>query len=350
LIREGKAKIVTDGVFYNPKMKFCRDADMIIFREMGSRDYLDALSATGIRGIRAHLEAGLGNVEFNDVSKRAVDVIRKNLKLNGISAIVHNRDAVSLMRERSYHHVDIDPFGSPSEFIDSACFSSKKFLSITATDTSALCGSSTKAGLRKYSAYAEKTEYYHEIGLRVLIGKIAREVTKYDKSIQVLVSWAKEHYYRVHLKVESSSKKAGMLYEKIGYILHCRNCGNRENFSMLEMHKERCMCGSHYRMFGPLWVGELHDPEFIKKLDKAGETGRLFSRIQEEMDSVSFFDVHRISEMLRISPPKLDDVLDSLKEAGFKASRTRFGGTSFKTDAGIEEIKRIIGSISQQRL
>ncbi len=350
MIREGKARIIVDGVFYNPRMKFCRDADMIIFREMGSRDYLDALSATGIRGIRAHLEAGIRDVEFNDASEKAVDVIRRNLRINGISASVHNRDAASLMRERSYHHIDIDPFGSPSEFIDSACFSSKKFLSITATDTSALCGSSTKAGLRKYSAYAEKTEYYHEVGLRMLVGKIAREVTKYDKSVEVLISWAREHYYRVHLKVESSSKKAGMLYEKIGYILHCWNCSNRECFNMFEMHGERCRCGKPYRMLGPLWIGELHDQEFVEKLDKTGETGKLFSRIQEEINTVSFFDVHSISEMLRISPPKLDEVLESLKEVGFKASRTRFAGTTFKTDASIEEVKRIIMSISQQRL
>ena len=159
IINEGLAKISIEGVFYNPKMKFCRDLDMILFKSLNSHEYLDALAASGVRGIRAALEADYQPI-FNDWNKKAVEVIRKNLELNCINAEVYNKDASSLMRERKFYHIDIDPFGSPSEFIDSACFSALKYLSVTATDTAALCGSATLSGLRKYSAFARKTEYY----------------------------------------------------------------------------------------------------------------------------------------------------------------------------------------------
>uniref|UniRef100_A0A7C4WBC5 tRNA (guanine(26)-N(2))-dimethyltransferase n=1 Tax=Geoglobus ahangari TaxID=113653 RepID=A0A7C4WBC5_9EURY len=344
LIHEGMVKIETNGVFYNSKMRFCRDADMVVFRNLDSRIYLDALAATGIRGIRATIEAGF-TVEFNDIDPRAVEVIKKNLELNGIKAVVHNEDAAILMRRKKYDHVDLDPFGSPVEFLESACYSARRYISVTATDTAALCGSATTSGLRKYSTYAVKTEYYHETGLRVLIGRIVSTLTKYDKFAEVLVSWAKEHYYRVHLKIGRSSKKAGEIYEKIGYIFHCRKCGNRFAKSVFEAEPCECDCGSRFIRLGPLWIGELHNADFVKKLDKKGETGKLFETIEGELETITYYELHNLTRMLRVSPPPIQRILEKLIDEGYRASRTRFSGTSFKTDANIDEIKRIILSL-----
>lgn len=345
MIIEGKARIKTDGVFYNPRMEFCRTADMEVFRLLRSRSYLDALAASGVRGIRAMLEAGFEEVEFNDIDRRAVEVIAENLRINSLSAGIHNRDAASLMRERSYDHVDLDPFGSPAEFIDPASRSAKRFLSVTATDTSALCGSAPVSGLRKYGAFVEKTEYYHENGLRVLIGKVVKEMTKYDKYAEVLISWAKEHYYRIHLRIRKSSRMAGKVYRKIGYILHCRRCGNRIAISVFETPDKYCACGNSFRMYGPLWLGELHSREFVENLPKDGRVGKLFSAIESELDVVTHYDVHTVTERLGISPPPIDSIINALREHGYRASRTRFGGTSFKTDASIVEVMKIISGI-----
>ncbi|RLI70341.1 tRNA (guanine(10)-N(2))-dimethyltransferase, partial [Archaeoglobales archaeon] len=223
VIEEGLAKICIDNVFYNPRMRFCRDLDMLLFKNLEKHEYLDALAASGVRGIRAALEADYQPI-FNDWDLKAIEVIKKNLKFNGINAEIYNKDASLLMRERKFKHIDIDPFGSPSEFIDSACYSVLKYLSVTATDTAALCGSATNSGLRKYSAFAKKTEYYPEVGVRILIGKIAREITKYDKAFEVILCWAREHYYRIPLKVVKSTSKAGKLYKDVGYLFHCFNC------------------------------------------------------------------------------------------------------------------------------
>ncbi len=216
-VQEGRARVKVDGVFYNPRMKFCRDLDMLIFAAMDSREYFDALSASGIRGIRAVLEAGKTAV-FNDISPKAVRVIEENLKANGVSGEIIREDAAAVMRQRAFEHIDIDPFGSPAPFIDSACFSAKRFLSVTATDTAALCGSATNSGLKKYGAFAVKTDVYHEVGLRMLIGFVVREATKYEKALSPLVSWAKEHYYRVHFRVRKSTSGSAKVYEKMGYL------------------------------------------------------------------------------------------------------------------------------------
>jgi len=344
LVQEGKARIyVENDVFYNPKMKFCRDADMAIFSCMGSHEYLDALAATGIRGIRACIEAAL-SATFNDVNPKAVKLIEKNLKLNGLEREVLQRDATSLMRERSFEHIDIDPFGSPAEFIDAACSSVKQYLSVTATDTAALCGSATISGLRKYSSYAEKTEFYPEVGIRMLAGKIAREATKYDKAMEVLASWTKEHYYRIHVTFKRSPKKAGGIYEKLGYLFYCRNCMRREWSPMHGESIERCRCGEKYIMMGPLWLGELKSMNFLEKaIERSeGKVKSMFSRIAEEIDVPFYYDLHAFATKMSISPPPINRIIEKLKTQGYAASRTAFSGTGFKTDADSSEIQSIL--------
>ena len=49
----------------------------------------------------------------------------------------------------------------------------------------------------------------------------------------------------------------------------------------------------------------------------------------------------KYSRNLKISAPGLLDVLDSLKEKGYFASRTHFKPTGIKTDAPVDKIKEI---------
>ena len=364
IVQEGKAKIRVDkGVFYNPKMTFCRHLDVLVFKVISSEEskeviILDALAATGVRGIRACLEAGYKPV-FNDRDIKAVEIIKENLKLNEIDAQVFNKDAVALMRESRYVHIDLDPFGSPAEFIDAACFSALKYLSVTATDTAALCGSATIAGLRKYGAYAVKTEYYPELGLRMLIGKIVREATKYDKSVEVLASWAKEHYYRVHIKFKRSVALAGKIYEKMGYLFHCFKCGNRQWVPMDGSIVENCKCGGKFVMMGPLWLGDLHNKEFVKKMiDKVEEMNvddktkiklaKYLKMIYDEVMIPFGYDIHAISRMLKISPPSVTSIIEELKKMGYEASKVHYRGTGFKTNADVEVIKKIALTLNTQ--
>ena len=58
----GKAK----GVFYNPAMRLSRDLHVAFAKQFDfSGIMLDGLAASGIRGIRLNLEAGV-NIEFCD--------------------------------------------------------------------------------------------------------------------------------------------------------------------------------------------------------------------------------------------------------------------------------------------
>lgn len=89
---------------------------------------LDALSATGLRAVRYALEVpNVIQVIANDIDQTAVVAIKENAKLNGVSHLVSAvcNDATMLMHEnknydRRYDVIDLDPFGSPTHFLDSA--------------------------------------------------------------------------------------------------------------------------------------------------------------------------------------------------------------------------------------
>jgi len=193
-IVEGKTKIVVpkvlntkgpikkSNVFYNPVMEFNRDVSIMVLNALNKKDILDGLAGTGIRGVRIANEVG-GNVTVNDVNKEAYKIIKRNIKLNNLyNAFAENKKLNTLLSENRFDYIDVDPFGSPACFIDSAMRAIKKdgVLGVTATDTATLCSVYPKTCLRRYSATPLKTGYAKEIGLRILIGFCIREGAKYD--------------------------------------------------------------------------------------------------------------------------------------------------------------------------
>ncbi len=149
-----KSETIYDAsVFYNPEMEFNRNISVsaVSLLKDSFRNGCDLLSASGIRGLRYIKESGI-DCHFNDINRDATKLIKKNLKKNKIKADVTNKDANLLLRESKFGFIDIDPFGSPIHFIDSAVRSlpSKGLLAFTATDTAPLAGTYPKKSLRRY--------------------------------------------------------------------------------------------------------------------------------------------------------------------------------------------------------
>lgn len=163
MISEGSCSIFNEGnVFYNPVQQFNRDLSVSVLStysflikkfgsgnkrfdlsDLGSSvqdefdtsqqgvkddngiDILEALSATGLRSIRYAKEIpGLREIVANDLSREAVTSIVKNVEYNGVTELVKPNlgDAIQVMynRERRFQVIDLDPYGSPARFLDSA--------------------------------------------------------------------------------------------------------------------------------------------------------------------------------------------------------------------------------------
>jgi len=82
LIREGAIEFETEGAFYNPRMILNRDICVAMAGSLGLSEYLDALSATGIRGLRVAGEAGAQKVALNDISPKAAALMQANAAKN----------------------------------------------------------------------------------------------------------------------------------------------------------------------------------------------------------------------------------------------------------------------------
>ena len=359
-------KVSSDApVFYNPHMELNRDLSILaiqVFQKQQAReiDICDLFGGSGIRGIRYKNEIdGIGNVSINDISEVANRYEKHNIKLNGLEDIeVFQHDASMFLRMKrgEFDVIDIDPFGTPSPFLDSAgyCARRNSLLCVTATDTSALCGTYKEPCIRKYNAKPYKSEYCHENGIRILAGFVALTLSKYSKYIEVKLSHSTEHYMRLYLEIKKGSTKCDESLKNIGYISHCKNCLHRQTSKGLASPiEEVCpVCGEKLIHAGPLWIGKLQNREFIqnmideteyKKINTEKQALKLLNSCLAEAEApATFFDVHAICKSLKISAPKLDLIFDEIKNQGFIAIKTHYNPLGIKTDASIEDLKKIL--------
>jgi tRNA (guanine26-N2/guanine27-N2)-dimethyltransferase len=343
LITEGSITFDSDGAFYNPRMKLNRDIGVAMARALCLTDYLDALSASGIRGLRVAKEAKVKNVTLNDISPQAYELIRRNLERNDLVCEATCCNANALMHERRFQAVDLDPFGSPSPYLGAASRSAKSYLFITATDTAPLCGAHLKSGIRKYMAMPLCTDFHREMGARILLGLAARELARLDKAMQPLLTHVTDHYVRTYLKVVKGAKAADKCLENLGYIEHCSCCGSFTPLPGLHPKGICRHCQGKTVLAGPLWLGRIQEPEVICRAlacqDGSIRARRLLEMCAGEAHVPMYYDHHSICERLNITPGKIDDIVERLRESGHKASRTHFCGLGIKTDASLRVVE-----------
>ena len=349
LTREGAITFETEGAFYNPKMLLNRDIGVAMASSLGLSDYLDALSASGIRGLRVAKEAGVEKVTLNDVSPQACRLMEKNLSRNGLAGTVTCCDANVLLHQQHFQAVDLDPFGSPSSYLSAASRSALSYLFITATDTAPLCGAHLMSGIRKYMAVPLRTDYHREMGARILLGLAARELARLDKAMQPMLTHVTDHYVRTYLRVIKGAKAADRCLEKLGYVEHCRSCGS---FVLLEKPQPGGVCAhclGKTTLAGPLWLGEIQEAQVIEKASAWEGLSRRAKKILDtcasEVEVPMYYDHHSICERLHITPGKIDDAIERLLEGGHRASRTHFWGLGIKTDADMTQVEAAIRPI-----
>ena len=360
-------KVSSDApVFYNPQMELNRDISILAlqtYQKEQGRDIniCDLFGGSGIRGVRYKNEIdGVGQVYINDISELANEFERHNVELNGLSDIeIHQHDASLFLRSNrgEFDVIDIDPFGTPSPFLDSAgyCARRESLLCVTATDTSALCGTYKEPCIRKYNSKPYKSEYCHENGIRILAAFTALTLAKYQKYIEIKMSHSSEHYMRIYMKVRKGSKACDKsLKENIGYIAHCKHCLHREPVQGLAGSiPDVCpVCGEKLIGIGPLWTGPVQNREFIesmieiadeKNLNTKKQVLKLLNLCKEEADApLSYYNIHDMCRVLKISAPKYEKIIEHLREKGFTATKTHYNPIGIKTNASNTELMDIL--------
>ena len=347
-------------VFYNPVMKFNRDVSVLLLNTAGVKDFqiADIMAGSGVRSIRFLLELKksiIKNITVNDYDKNFVSLFKKNLRANKISKnnkiILSSEEAnMLLLKSKGFDYIDIDPFGSPNDFLELSCvrISRGGILAVTATDTAPLSGTYPDACQRKYWAKPLRNNLMHEIGLRILIRKVQMIGAQHDKALVPIYSYFKDHYNRIFFKCIKSKHEVDKLFEQHKYFLYCDKC---MTFTTSEYNYLRCeRCNLVMTYAGPVWVGKLYDKQLTEKIfknNKHKENERFLDVIMQEskLDDpkfIGFYEIHELCKYYKKVIPNFDLLIPKIVNMGYSVSRTHFTPIGIKTNMPIDELLRVI--------
>lgn len=356
-------------VFYNPVMELNRDFAILAIKTyqkiMKKKiTFCEPLASTGIRGVRIAREVpNVKKIVLGDIKPKATTLARLNVKSNDFEELIQvfNQDANFLLNKfgapkKRFNVIDIDPFGSPVPYLDSAirALQNKGMLALTATDLAPLCGVHPKACKRKYGGKPLRTEYCHEIAVRILTGSVAVTAAKYDIGIRVLFSYSSDHYIRSYFQIEYGAKKADKNIENIGYIIHCFNCFHREAVkNPFSKTIDRCpKCNFEMNWTGPLWIGSIFQQDFCSLLEEESKHVMLKNKknikkilflINTELQGpITYFVIDRICDKLSLPVPSTSVVIQKLHRNGFLAFPTHFNPRGIRTTASAQKVLSLI--------
>jgi tRNA (guanine26-N2/guanine27-N2)-dimethyltransferase len=349
-----------EPAFFNPRAKLNRDFSILAYSAFiknfkGPRVFLDAMCGIGSRALRVCNEIKeIDKVIANDANPHALEFCKKSSSLNKITNLEVSENEVcrflSSFSKKSLRAaiVDIDPFGSPTKFVDCGLRATIHggLLSTTATDLQVLHGLFKKACKRRYYGTPIKTEYGNEIALRLIIGCIAAIAGRLDLKIIPLFVENNQHYYRTYVKVLNKPEQDC----NIGYISHCSSCGNRE---ISEKQNQTCnLCNSVLDVAGPLWIGKMLDKQFVSYMlneiplyhvDKKCQTSLNKCLLESEMQG-TYFTLDEIAAKMKMAPPSLKTAIKKLQENDYAASPTSLNPTGFRTNCPINRVLEILAS------
>ncbi|MFX0024951.1 MAG: tRNA (guanine(10)-N(2))-dimethyltransferase [Candidatus Hermodarchaeota archaeon] len=376
------------NVFYNKKMEINRDitnSSIVAYNEIFNPESLiivDSMAASGIGSIRLLQECkNIKKIYINDINPLAIKLVKKNLELNKINpnyVEVSNEDSNLLCLKLAQqikvnskiltkrpNVIIIDPFGTPSHFIDAALKLIQKengLLCITATDTAVLFGVRKEACFKKYMSKPLHNEYCKETGARILLHFISKIANINNLGIIPLLTFYSGHFIKIFAHTYKNKDKIYTNFSNYGYIIHCNNCGHRSvytnNIVKIPHQCPYCKEDKIPEYAGPLWIEKIHNKEFIKRVlfhnlnsnhFTKTKVNKILSLISNEIDMpITYYNIHLLCERLKLSQvPKIDLIIKQIKRNGGQASRTHFDFLSIKTNIGIEELQKILIEIEK---
>lgn len=342
-----------------------------VTRELKPPIVLEALAASGLRSLRYAREVdGLGKVVALDNDKASVEACKRNIKFNGASAIskveAHLADArvYMLTHPKEFDVVDLDPYGSPSVFLDSAvqAVADGGLLMCTATDLAVLCGTNGEVCYSKYGSYPVKGKYCHEMALRILLACIESHANRYKRYIVPVLSVYMDFYVRVFVRVFTSASEIKNTPLKLSYVYQCAGCDSfhlqslgrtvTKNNSLKHapgigpvVPQECSDCGKKFNVGGPIWSAPIHDQDWVlstltdvrqmkDRYPAYNKITSVLTTVSEELHEIPlFFSLHNISGTVKCTSPSAVMFRSAVINAGYQISSSHCNPLGLKSDA-----------------
>uniref|UniRef100_A0A1D1Z3F1 tRNA (guanine(26)-N(2))-dimethyltransferase n=1 Tax=Anthurium amnicola TaxID=1678845 RepID=A0A1D1Z3F1_9ARAE len=274
-----------------------------------------------------------------------------------------------LTNQREFDVVDLDPYGSPSVFLDSAVQSVADggMLMCTATDMAVLCGGNGEVCYVKYGSYPLKAKYCHEMALRILLACIESHANRYKRYIVPILSVQMDFYIRVFVRIYTSASTIKNTPLKLSYVYQCVGC---DSFHLQPLGRtvtknnsvryapgfgpvvpQECIdCGKKFNMGGPIWSAPIHDQEWVssiltsvKAMKKCypayDKISSVLTTISEELPDVPLFvSLHNLCATLKCTSPSAVIFRSAVINAGYRISGSHVNPLGLKSDAPMDVI------------
>jgi tRNA (guanine26-N2/guanine27-N2)-dimethyltransferase len=332
----------------------------------------DIMAGSGVRSLRFLKELNKGkisNITVNDYDKGFDKLFLKNLRLNVIKydkkkIFIESKDAnVMLLDSSGFDYIDIDPFGSPNDFLEAAIvrLSRRGILAVTATDTASLSGTFPDACLRKYWAKPLLNYMMHETGLRILIRRIQLIGAAHEKALTPIYSYFKDHYFRVYFRCRKGKSFADDILKQHQYLSYCNKCMHfRLTYSNDQSGEALCKnCGfdgefdrkmnNSTVIAGPLWSGDLFEEKLAQKMlvaNKEDVNNDFLGMVLQEsrIKTFGFYDIHQIARKYKLIIPNFSFLMKRIIEKKYLAARTHFSMLGIKSDIPLDDLVKIMKS------
>lgn len=304
----------------------------------------EMLSATGVRSLRVLRESTLlGSLLLTEAHRSAFAVLSANADLyrdRGARVLLH--DARTVAPGGPFDLVDLDPYGSPLEFLGPLFDATRagSVVAVTATDLRVLAGADPSACERRYGAVPLRGRLAPEGGLRILLGSLARTARSRGLGLRPLLAYVQGHYLRAYAELTPSGTDGPM---PVGPI-------DARAFEGPALGR--------IGIVGPMWTGALLDPAFVTRLAvpeaaaRPREISRLLALWTEEarVPALFYYEANELARSLRLpSPPAVGPILGRLKGSGWPAARTHVRPGGFRTTAPRPEVERVAREVAALR-
>lgn len=406
--RERSVSFRIGDLFYRPNSRLIRDLGVlalaVMHNERGGTSapplrVLDAMSGTGVRSLRYALETGGDTYVHSNELQFGNHPLRENLKDIVASGVceVTNDDAVNLylrakLDSNRYDFVDCDAFGTGQPHTAEAWWAVAKggLLYLCATDSCTTDGHNPHKAMSGYAAVAHRFPASNEQGLRLLLGAAWREAAARNLHAQPIFSYFHKpsSSFRVMLRLHKPKRPPAHAYDSLAHVRRCVRTGQlwavpstdlgrafrsgsrgtsaSASASPADDDKELAAAGGmeegqqqreeQQQLIGPLWVGPMHDADFVDRMRQAAEARewddaasllRMFGdeAIAEAGGALLYYhlgEVQRALQASHLDQPPLSELISLLRAEGHTAAKTHIERKALKTSATLEEVVELV--------
>ncbi len=211
--------------------------------------------------------------------------------------------------------------------------------------------------MQVYGACARSHPAVHEQGLRLLIGCAAQQAASRGFAIEPVFSIFNGSIHRVMVRVVPGAWQD----KHYGFLAYCHRCGQFRTADWRQLGQLGCeACGEAPVVSGPMWLGALHDPNYVRQMATLAARWNWSRPIQtllavmaeEAMMPPYYYPLAEIGRRGQMDIPARARLIEGICDRAhtpdltYTATRTHLDPQAIKTDAPLAVCLEVAKSLA----